>query len=160
MGQINQQILDFFMFVFICPMAELVTASDCYPSGRRYRKVVSSSLTGAELFHLYPALNLTPHIQLNPKYTVSSRIHLKLLWSPFAPFMVVKCEHDKSSSPSRTTEAYPSGKLKGSTDPPLVPYPCSQLPFPAFRVDSADVLVLNVLHVALWGKHSSQGTDM
>ena len=33
MGQINQQILDFFMFVFICPMAELVTASDCYPSG-------------------------------------------------------------------------------------------------------------------------------
>ena len=31
----------------VCPMAELVTASDCYIW---YRKVVSSSLTGAGIF--------------------------------------------------------------------------------------------------------------
>ncbi len=35
----------------ICPMAELVTASDCYLTlGKVHRKVVSSSLTGAVHF--------------------------------------------------------------------------------------------------------------
>ena len=35
-------------FTNMCPLAELVTASDCYPEV--HRKVVSSSLTGAVIF--------------------------------------------------------------------------------------------------------------
>ncbi len=50
--------------VFRCPMAELVTASDCYRGGvRHYRKVVSSSLTGAALL-LHELFNFSKHMPL------------------------------------------------------------------------------------------------
>jgi hypothetical protein len=55
----------FYSVFCVCPMAELVTASDCYASEKRYRKVVSSSLTGAVPFsgltNPPPFVNSTTH---------------------------------------------------------------------------------------------------
>jgi hypothetical protein len=58
-------------------MAELVTASDCYSFGKGgYRKVVSSSLTGAVAFSCAPgSIRVGAHMSQNVKLkTISSRI--------------------------------------------------------------------------------------